>query len=121
MDEMIIENLEIYAYHGVFDTEKQLGQKFNISLKLKLDLKKAAETDDLNFTVNYGELCEKIAFTFTEKCFNLIEAAANSLVEMIFESYLVVQNIEILVKKPQAPINQTLDYAAVKLKRNRND
>jgi dihydroneopterin aldolase len=119
MDKIIIENLEIYAFHGVFNTEKELGQKFIISVELELDLSKAAESDDLSFSVNYGEVCERIKVIFTEKSFNLIEAAANNLILSIFKEYPLIENVELLLKKPQAPIKQTLDYAAVKLRRSR--
>ena len=39
MDKMYIRELEIFGYHGVFEEEKRLGQKFIVSLELDLDLK----------------------------------------------------------------------------------
>ena len=56
MDCIKIENLEIFANHGVFPEETKLGQKFQISCVLSLDTREAGKTDDLNKSVNYGKV-----------------------------------------------------------------
>ena len=45
MDQIKIENLEVYAYHGVFPEEKEKGQHFYINATLDADLRKAGKTD----------------------------------------------------------------------------
>ena len=50
MDKIYIKDLEIYAYHGVLDEEKQLGQKFLVSITLFLNLREAGKSDDLKHT-----------------------------------------------------------------------
>ena len=47
MDKIVIKNLNIFAYHGVFEEEKKNGQLFRISAELRLSLRKAAQQDDL--------------------------------------------------------------------------
>jgi len=47
MDQLQIKDLEIFAYHGLFPSEKELGQKFVISASLSYDMTKAATEDDL--------------------------------------------------------------------------
>ena len=47
MDKIILSNLGFYAYHGVLEAEKVLGQKFFIDAELFLDTKEAGRTDDL--------------------------------------------------------------------------
>lgn len=53
-DKICIENLEVYARHGVFPEENKLGQKFVICAQLEVDAAKAARQDDLALSVNYG-------------------------------------------------------------------
>ena len=60
MDKLIMENMAFYGYHGVLQEEKTIGQKFFIDAHLYLSLKKAGETDDLNFSVNYEEVYDTI-------------------------------------------------------------
>lgn len=48
--------MEFYGYHGVFKEENKLGQRFIVDLQAEVDLAKAGETDDLQYSVNYGQL-----------------------------------------------------------------
>ena len=55
MDKIEIKGLEVFAHHGVYEEEQRLGQKFVVSAVLSLDTTAAAQTDDLDKTVNYGK------------------------------------------------------------------
>ena len=52
MDKIYLKNIEIFANHGVFQEEKTLGQKFILSLELRLDFSKAAKNGDLSASVH---------------------------------------------------------------------
>ena len=56
MDKIEIKGLEVFAHHGVYEEEQRLGQKFVVSAVLSLDTTAAAQTDDLDKTVNYGAI-----------------------------------------------------------------
>ena len=56
MDKIKIHNLEVFAKHGVFPEENVLGQKFVISAVLYTSTRKAGVTDELTYSVNYGEV-----------------------------------------------------------------
>ena len=60
MDQIKIENLEIFANHGVYPEENRLGQKFLVSCILYVDTRKAGKTDDLEASVNYGTISHLI-------------------------------------------------------------
>ena len=66
MDKIKIRDLEVFAKHGVFPQENILGQKFLVSADLYMDTRKAGKTDDLNASVNYGEVCHLITTFMTE-------------------------------------------------------
>ena len=53
MDKVFFHEMMFYAYHGVYPEESRLGQRFTVDLELGLDLRPAAESDDLAKTVNY--------------------------------------------------------------------
>ena len=44
MDQLRIKDLEVYAYHGVFAAEKELGQRFVLDLILEYDMTRAAKS-----------------------------------------------------------------------------
>ncbi|MGL4772922.1 MAG: 2-amino-4-hydroxy-6-hydroxymethyldihydropteridine diphosphokinase [Clostridium sp.] len=117
MDKIYLENVEIFANHGVFSEEKFLGQKFIISLELDVDLSVAAKTGDLNASVHYGELCHKIEEEFKKQSYDLIETACEEIANFVLFTYPQVNKVKVLLKKPWAPIGRHLDYAAVEVTR----
>ena len=56
MDKIRIQNLTVFANHGVLPEERVLGQKFLISAELYLDTRAAGMQDDLTRTVNYAQV-----------------------------------------------------------------
>ena len=56
MDKIKIEDLEVFANHGVFPEENTLGQKFVVSAVLYTDTRKAGKKDDLTASIHYGEV-----------------------------------------------------------------
>lgn len=117
MDKIYLNNLEIFAYHGVFEEEKKLGQKFILSLELNLDLREAGVTGDLTKSVHYGELCHGVEKVFTKQSYDLIEMAAEKVAEFVLTEYPLVQGVKVTLKKPWAPIMRHLEYAAIEINR----
>lgn len=120
MDKIIIENLTVFANHGVMEEERALGQKFIISAAIEADLHKAGVTDDLNDTLNYAEICSRITeYTAQNPC-RLLEAAAEQLADVILEEYPAAESLTLTIKKPWAPIGLPVDSAGVCIKRRRH-
>ena len=120
MDKILMKNLSFYGYHGVLEEENKLGQKYNIDVTLFVDLDEACSSDNVLDTVNYAEVFEIVQYHTTIKTYKLIEALAESITKEIFQKHKRVQEIEILVKKPEAPVNGIFDYFGVELRRSRN-
>ena len=117
MDKIYVRDLEVFAYHGVFEEEKRLGQKFLITMELALDLREAALKEDLKQSVHYGELCEKVEMLFKKTSYDLIETAAEKVAELILVQYPQVKTAKVIIKKPWAPILKSVDFVAVEVNR----
>lgn len=120
MDSIVIEDLKIYANHGVYEFEKENGQNFYISAKLNLDIQKAAISDDLADTVNYALVSEKIAAFVKEKSLDLIETLADGIAVMLLDNYEMVESVDVTVKKPEAPINMEFGNVYVMVSRKKH-
>ena len=57
MDEIRIDNLEVYAYHGVLLEENRKGQSFFVNMVLYTDTREAGKQDELTLSTNYSEVC----------------------------------------------------------------
>lgn len=117
MDQIKIENLEVYAGHGVFPEENRNGQKFFINAKLIMDLQPAGKKDELTLSTHYGEVCQFMNCYLKQNTFQLIEAAAEHLAEAVLLKFPLLQGMELEIKKPQAPIGLPIDFVSVIVKR----
>lgn len=117
MDQLIIKDLELFAYHGVNPEEKSMGQKFIVEIKISMDLSEAGESDVLDTSINYAQLCHELQDVFTQRKHDLIERAASVLCDHILVNYKQVTEVDLTLKKPWAPIHLPLKYPAIRLVR----
>ncbi|MCK9859258.1 dihydroneopterin aldolase [Paenibacillus sp. ATY16] len=120
MDSMIMKGMQFYGYHGVFQEENRLGQKFIVDLDLKLDLEKAAATDDLDATINYAELYEQIKSVVQGEPYKLIEALAGGIATRVLEAYTMINEVAVRVTKPNPPFEIHFDGVTIELRRKRD-
>ncbi len=117
MDHITIEDLEVFANHGMFEEELNLGQKFLVTVKLFFDASGAGKSDDLNKSVNYADACANITkWMKTNRC-RLIETVAERLAAKILKDYPIVRSVEVTVKKPWAPIGLPLECVSITIRR----
>ncbi len=119
MDSIIIQGLEVFAYHGVLPEEKRDGQMFYLDMELSVDLSYASVSDRLDQTINYDDVCRIAGDTMTAKSFDLIERAAGAVCDRLFDSFPVLEKVVITLRKPHAPLCRKVDYVAVRLVRER--
>lgn len=117
MDQIKIDNLEIYGFHGVFPEEKQNGQIFKIDAVLYTDLRPAGTKDELSLSTHYGEVCHFMTQYFRENTCSLIEAAAEHLAGAVLLKFPLIRKIELEVKKPHAPIGLPFGSVSVRIER----
>ena len=115
MDCINIEKLEIFAYHGVNEEEKENGQTFLISAKIFSDIVTPGLSDNLDDTVNYSKVCKFINKFFTENRFDLIEAAALQTARAILKNFPKIRKIDFEVNKPEAPVSLSFENISVKV------
>lgn len=120
MNKILIRGLEVSACHGVKDFEKVQPQPFIFDADLYFDFSAAAESDDLNDTVNYSAACKKIVAAATSESFNLIEKLAYVCAYSVMDS-LPVRKILLTVYKPQAPMKVSFKSVGVSVEVERTE
>ena len=115
-DEIRLTGLTIRGFHGVFDFEKRDGQDFVVDVVLRGDLSLPAATDDLADTIDYGTLADDLAGIVAGEPYDLIEALAGALADRCLAS---CAEVEVTVRKPQAPIAHAFTDVAVTVRRTR--
>ena len=115
-----LKNMQCYGFHGVSDSEKHLGGRFEVDVELHLSLKDSCESDDLNDTINYEVIYKTVDACIRKDKFYLIEALANSIAKDILNGH-PVDCIMVRVRKPHAPVKGVLDTIEVEIERNKAD
>lgn len=118
MDKLYFNRMSFYGYHGVFEAEAQLGQRFFVDLELQLDLTKAGNSDDLHDTVNYVEIFEQVRKIVENERFNLIEALAARIADQLLNLFPILE-AKVKVTKPTPPINGHYDSVAIEIIRSK--
>jgi dihydroneopterin aldolase len=113
-----LNGIEIYGYHGVLQEENVLGTPYRINLKVKVDLKKAMISDDLESTINYADLYNIVKEEMAIKS-KLIEAVAHRILDRILNEHSLVLKATVAVSKIHPPIEGHVKSATVKLNRKR--
>ncbi|MDE5558172.1 MAG: 2-amino-4-hydroxy-6-hydroxymethyldihydropteridine diphosphokinase [Ruminococcus sp.] len=121
MDEIRIDNLKIFAHHGVFQHENINGQNFFVNAVLYTDTEKSGTLDELECSTDYGSVCEFIRDIMTKNTFKLIETVANNMAIEILKNFPLVKGVDIEIKKPEAPIEMEFESVSVKVHRSWHD
>jgi dihydroneopterin aldolase len=119
MDRMVMHRMEYYGYHGVFEEERKLGQRYYIDLELELDLSQAGLNDDLSQTVNYAEVHELVKNIVETKSFKLIEALGECIASHVLDTYTIINAVTVKVTKPHPPFDIHFQGVTVELRRSR--
>ncbi|HIE50609.1 MAG TPA: dihydroneopterin aldolase [Armatimonadetes bacterium] len=116
-DVIRLKNLTFYGYHGVVPEERALGQRFSVDVELRLDLRPAGETDDLQQTVDYREVY-RLVQELNGRPFNLLEGFAEAIAQGVLARF-PVEEVTVRVRKPSVPLGGVVDYAEVEIVRRR--
>ncbi len=119
MDKIIMKNMKFFGHHGVTEEERLKGQLFCIDVYMHLDLAKAGNTDNLQYTVDYSEVYDIIKYITENNRFQLIEKLAESISDGILSGYKDIGGITVCVKKPEAPVDGQFDWMGVEITRSR--
>lgn len=118
MDRVAVRGLTATGHHGVFEREREEGQLFVVDVDMAVDTRAAAAGDDLGQTVHYGEVAEEVVAVIEGEPVDLIETLAQRIADQCL-THQAVQEVEVVVHKPGAPITVPFDDVTITIKRSR--
>lgn len=113
---ILLEDIKIYAYHGVLPEENKTGTYYIVNLEAAADLWKAAETDGLEDTVSYADLNEIIHAEMKVPS-KLIEHVAVRIILKIHESFPQISFIKLKITKTSPPMKGEMKGASVEFEK----
>src|SRR5690606_51553 len=119
MDAIIIEGLKVDTVVGCFNWERRIIQPLLLDLTIHTSLEQASQSDRLDDTLNYAEICEISARVIQEAQPELIEHAAKLVLDALFTTFESIESIMITIRKP-ATIARAKSVG-IRLERHRSD
>ncbi len=120
MDIIKLTNIVLYAHHGYYEAEREMGQRFELDIEVECNLRQPAKSDDLQHTINYQKVYALAKDTFENNKFKLLETVAERIAIQILQSFNVL-TVLIRVRKPHVPLKGFLDHIEIEIKRTRDD
>lgn len=117
-DRIELRDLKARGHHGWFPHEREHGQLFRVDVVLSVDTRAAAESDDLSDTVDYGSLADRVVGLVSGEPVRLIETLAQRIADLCLED-LSVEDAEVTVHKPEAPVPVPFGDVSVTIRRAR--
>lgn len=111
---ILLENIRFFAYHGVAPQETTVGNEFVVSLRLKTDIARAMESDDVADTVNYAEIHQAVKEEMDIPS-KLLEHVAGRIVRRLFNDFTTVERIDLKLSKRNPPMGADIETAGVEV------
>lgn len=120
MDKIFINQMHFYAYHGMFEEENRLGQKFIVDVELTCSLREAAASDNVKETINYAQAYEIVKNEVEGTRVKLLETLAEHIAKQLL-THFTLDEVRIRVTKPDPPIPGYFQSVGVEIVRRNGD
>ena len=116
MDKIFLNDLKIDTIIGIYDWERETLQTLTFDLEIDWDIRKAAASDHINDTLDYGSIAKTIV-TFVENSnYQLIETLAEDVCTLLLQDF-AIPKIKLTLSKPVALHGQNI--ARIVIERNK--
>lgn len=109
-----LNNLRFYAYHGVMEQERRVGNHFEVSLEVKYPFEPAMKSDDLADTLDYSRLYAIVEREMAEPS-QLLEHVAGRICEALGKNFPQITGGSLTITKLHPPFKCDAPHGAVSI------
>lgn len=109
-----LRNVRFHAFHGVLSQERIVGNDYLVNLVLDYDFSSAMKTDDLQGTLNYAEVYQKVREEMAVPS-KLLEHVAGRIAHRLFSDFPEIQKLQLSITKVNPPMGADSDGAGVEV------
>ena len=106
--------MEFYAYHGHFDIEQKVGNKFIANISIETDCGKAANSDNLEDALDYQIVYSIIKQEMTIAS-NLLEHVAQRILKKLKTQFPDIKSATLKISKINPPMEGQMEKVSVSL------
>ena len=120
-DRIYLTGIRAYGYVGDLPEEQELGKWFEVDVTLWIDLAKAGQSDRIQDTHDYRKTIETVTTLVKTSKFALIEALAEAIAQTVLANDARLEQVQVRVGNPAAPIPEFAGRLAVEVTRRRQE
>lgn len=109
-----LRNVRFHAFHGVLPLEGIVGNDYLVNLVLDYDFSSAMQTDELQGTLNYAEVYQKVREEMAVPS-KLLEHVAGRIAHRLFSDFPEIQKLQLSITKVNPPMGADSDGAGVEV------
>ena len=109
-----LRNVRFHAFHGVLPQEGIVSNDYLVNLVLDYDFSSAMKTDDLQGTLNYAEVYQKVREEMAVPS-KLLEHVAGRIAHRLFSDFPEIQKLQLSITKVNPPMGADSDGAGVEV------
>lgn len=109
-----LRNVRFHAFHGVLPQEGIVGNDYLVNLVLDYDFSSVMKTDDLQETLNYAEVYQKVREEMAVPS-KLLEHVAGRIAHRLFSDFPEIQKLQLSITKVNPPMGADSDGAGVEV------
>ena len=115
MDTLKLKSIKLQGKHGVYQSERDNGNQFELDIIFKGNFRSAGEKDDLALTPDYRvaeEIARKIISGPSQY---LIETLCKKIGDSIFDAFPDIMELEVVVRKLDPAMESPVEYAEIRM------
>ncbi len=109
-----IEGMEFYAFHGYYPSERQIGNRFVVSLSIKTDCSISGKSDRLEDALNYQEVYNLVKKEMNTPS-NLLEHVCTRILDALYASFPCIEQATVKLSKINPPMGGRIEKVSVSL------
>lgn len=117
MGKIVIEEMEFYAFHGHYQEEQIVGNRFLVDLEMDADLSGPASSDNLNDAVNYQQAYQIIKNEMRRTKSNLLENIGKRILDALYTEMEGIEKATIRIRKLNPPMGGPIKSVGIKMSR----
>ena len=115
MGQIEIEGMEFYAYHGHYEEERYVGNRFLLDICITTDTSKAEQSDRIEDALNYQKVYALITGEMEEEKSHLLENIGRRIIDKLYDEFDEIDKLRIKISKMNPPMGGQIRSVSVTL------
>lgn len=109
-----ISGLSLYTHHGVTAAEREVGQRLVLDLRIDVGESDATETDDIEDTIDYAQVCQLVALVAQQRSYRTLERLCTVIADRLLSDFHA-ESVWVKASKPEPPIPLPVEEVSVEV------